>query len=211
MPADGCFITVEGLEGAGKTSCLAGIERFLRERGLDPLMTREPGGTPLGEAVRTLLLSSEYAGMSADAETLLMFAARAEHLAKVIRPALQAGRPVVCDRFTDATYAYQGGGRGLGEARVAAVEQWVQQGLEPDLTLYLDVPIRLGLERAGRRGAPDRFERERIEFFERARAMYRQRAQRLSERIVTVDAGMPADAVQAGIVAALERMFDGRR
>ena len=187
------FITVEGLEGAGKTTCLAGIEQYLRGRGLDPVMTREPGGTPLGEAIRELLLGFDHAGMSADAETLLVFAARAEHLAKVIRPALSAGRTVVCDRFTDATYAYQGGGRGLGEARIEVLESWVQQGLA----------------RAGRRSAPDRFEQERLEFFERARAMYRERAQRMPERIVMIDASVPADEVLAAITAALERLLDG--
>jgi dTMP kinase len=204
------FITVEGLEGAGKTSCLRSIQRFLVARGLDPVMTREPGGTPLGEAVRALLLGTDYAGMSPDAETLLMFAARAEHLDKVIRPALTAGRAVVCDRFTDATYAYQGGGRSLGEARIAPLEQWLQQGLQPDLTLFLDVPIDVGLARAGRRSVPDRFERERLEFFERARAVYRARAERLNSRIVTVDASAPAETVEAAVVAALEKAFDER-
>lgn len=204
------FITVEGLEGAGKTSCLASIERYLRARGMAPLMTREPGGTPLGESIRALLLGTEQAGMDPDAETLLMFAARAEHLAKVIRPALAAGTTVVCDRFTDATYAYQGGGRELGEARIRPLEEWVQQGLEPDLTLYLDVPIQLGLDRAGQRSEPDRFEQERIDFFERTRAVYRQRAARMGRRIVTVDASEPVEIVQANILSALEQSLHGR-
>lgn len=210
MSTGAWFITVEGLEGAGKTSCLAGIERFLRARGLDPLMTREPGGTPLGEAIRSLLLGPEHAVMTPETETLLVFAARAQHLAEVIRPALRDGRTVVCDRFTDATYAYQGGGRELGETRIRPLEEWVQQGLEPDLTLYLDVPPQLGLDRAGQRSTPDRFERERLEFFERARAMYRQRAERESERIVTIDARASADTVQSNILMALERMLDER-
>lgn len=209
MSGRGRFITVEGLEGAGKTTCLAGIEQYLRGRGLDPVMTREPGGTPLGEAIRELLLGFDHAGMSADAETLLVFAARAEHLTKVIRPALSTGRTVVCDRFTDATYAYQGGGRGLGEARIEVLESWVQQGLAPDLTIFLDVPIELGLARAGRRSAPDRFEQERLEFFERARAMYRERAQRMPKRIVMIDASAPAEEVLMAITAALERLLDG--
>lgn len=204
------FMSVEGLEGAGKTSCLAAVEQVLRARGLDPVMTREPGGTPLGEAIRGLLLNSSNAGMSADAETLLMFAARAEHLARVIRPALDAGRPVICDRFTDATYAYQGGGRGLGEARIRPLEQWVQQGLEPDLTLFLDVPIQVGLARASRRSEPDRFEQERLDFFERARAVYIARAERMADRIVTIDASAPADEVRAAVVAAVERVLDAR-
>lgn len=204
------FITVEGLEGAGKTSCLASIADYLQAQGMASLMTREPGGTPLGEAIRALLLGTEQAGMDPAAETLLMFAARAEHLAKVIRPALEAGTTVVCDRFTDATYAYQGGGRELGEARIRPLEEWVQQGLEPDLTIYLDVPIQLGLERAGQRSAPDRFEQERLDFFERTRAMYRRRAAQMGQRIVTVDASEPVETVQANILSALERRLHGR-
>lgn len=196
------FITIEGLEGAGKTTCLTAVERFLRQQGHDPVLTREPGGTRLGEAVRSLLLGHDYAGMSADAETLLVFAARAEHLAQVIRPALAAGRSVICDRFTDATYAYQGGGRGLPAPRIRALEEWVQGGLEPDLTLFLDVPVALGLQRAGQRSEPDRFERERAEFFERARAVYRQRAQ-TQPRIRTVDASRTVEQVQAQIEAIL--------
>src|SRR5690625_3279511 len=169
------------------------------------LMTREPGGTPLGETLRELLLGSEHADMDPDAETLLVFAARAEHLAKVIRPALAAGRTVVCDRFTDATYAYQGGGRELGAARIQPLEDWVQQGRKPDLTFYLDVPIQLGLERAGQRSAPDRFEQERVDFFERTRAMYRQRAAELQQRIITIDASQPVKVVRATILATLEQ------
>ncbi|NLO79012.1 MAG: dTMP kinase [Xanthomonadaceae bacterium] len=208
MTQCGCFITIEGLEGAGKSSCLSQIERLLRDRGLDPLLTREPGGTPLGEAVRGLLLAPAHHGMSAEAETLLLFAARAQHLEQVIRPALQAGRPVVCDRFTDATYAYQGGGRQLGEARIAVLEDWVQQGLQPDLTLYLDVPPRLGLERARQRSAPDRFEQERLEFFERARAVYLRRAERFPVRMKVIDASRPLAEVQAEIAAVITRMLD---
>lgn len=204
------FITVEGLEGAGKTSCLASVEQYLQARGMPPLMTREPGGTPLGEAIRTLLLGTDQVGMDPSAETLLMFAARAEHVAKVIRPALDAGTTVVCDRFTDATYAYQGGGRGLGEERIRPLEEWVLQGLEPDLTLYLDVPIQLGLDRAGQRSAPDRFEQERFDFFERTRSMYRQRAARMGHRIVTVDASESVEAVQENILAILERSLNDR-
>lgn len=203
------FISIEGLEGAGKTSCLAQIEQLLKERGLDPVMTREPGGTVLGESIRGMLLGSEHANMSTDAETLLLFAARAQHLAEVIRPALQAGRPVVCDRFTDATYAYQGAGRELGEQRIQTLEDWVQQGLQPDLTLYLDVSPALGLKRAEQRSAPDRFEQERVEFFERARAMYRQRAERFPERIVVIDASQPLTAVQAASVAVVTKVLDG--
>lgn len=204
------FITVEGLEGAGKTTCLAALERHLEARGLAPLMTREPGGTPLGEAVRGLLLGHEYAGMSTEAETLLIFAARAEHLDKVIRPALEAGRVVVCDRFTDATYAYQGGGRGLASERIAALEAWVQRGFAPDLTLFLDVPVELGLRRAGERSAPDRFERERGEFFERAGEVYRARARAEPKRFRRIDASESVAAVEARIRALLDEALDAR-
>ena len=200
------FITVEGLEGAGKSSCLGCVERRLRVLGRDPLLTREPGGTRLGEAVRGLLLAHDHAGMHPDTETLLMFAARAEHLAQVIRPALAAGRPVVCDRFTDATFAYQGGGRGLPEARIAVLETWVQQGLEPDLTLWLDLPVEQGLARAGQRGAPDRFEVERAEFFERVRGGYAARARRYPQRIRRIDASRPLAEVEAQIVAVLDEV-----
>jgi dTMP kinase len=203
----GRFITVEGLEGAGKTTCLTSVTDFLRGAGHDPVLTREPGGTPLGEAVRGLLLGHDFTGMSTQAEILLVFAARAEHLAQVIRPALAAGRTVVCDRFTDASYAYQGGGRGLALERIRVLEEWVQQGLTPDLTLFLDVPVAVGLGRAGQRSAPDRFERERAEFFERARAIYRERASAEPQRIHTIDAGQDVAAVKAQIEDVLARVI----
>lgn len=205
----GRFITVEGLEGAGKTTCLGCIEAFFRDRGVVPVMTREPGGTRLGEAVRELLLGHQFAGMATEAETLLVFAARAEHLTQVIRPALVRGEVVVCDRFTDATYAYQGGGRGLPEARIAVLEEWVQGRLRPDLTLLLDLPVAQGLARAGQRGAPDRFEVEREEFFERARRVYRDRAAAEPERIRRIDASLAVEDVQAQIRACLSEVFDG--
>lgn len=205
----GWFITVEGLEGAGKTTCLGSVMEFLRKAGHDPVQTREPGGTQLGEAVRGLLLGHDFAGMSTDTELLLVFAARAEHLAKVIRPALATGRTVVCDRFTDASYAYQGGGRGLELARIGVLEEWVQQGLRPDLTLFLDVPVTVGLGRVGQRGAPDRFEREQAEFFERARAVYRERARAEPQRIHTIDAGQDVVAVQQQIQDVLARVVGG--
>ncbi len=204
--ARGLFITVEGVEGAGKTTCLDAVREFLERRGRRVVTTREPGGTPLGEAVRALLLGHDYAGMSADAEILLVFAARAEHLAKVVRPALAEGCVVLCDRFVDATYAYQGGGRGLPEGRIAELERWVLQGLEPDLTLLLDLPVEQGLARAGRRSAPDRFESEQAAFFERARAVYRQRAERFPRRIRMIDASRSVEDVRAQIVAELERL-----
>ncbi|MCS4503331.1 Thymidylate kinase [wastewater metagenome] len=203
----GRFITIEGLEGAGKTTAMDTVRDWLIERGLEPVMTREPGGTPVGEAVRGLLLNHDYHGMTAETEALLVFAARAEHVARVIRPALAEGQWVVSDRFTDASYAYQGGGRGLGEARIAELERWVQQGLRPDLTLYLDLPVEQGRERASARSAPDRFESEGGTFFERARAVYRRRCAEHPERMRLIDASADTDTVQRRIRAALAVAF----
>ncbi len=193
----GLFITLEGGEGAGKSTNLGYIETWLRQAGKNPLMTREPGGTRAGEEIRNILLHSRDLSLSAEAEMLLMFAARAEHLDQVVRPALAQGRIVVCDRFTDATYAYQGGGRGLPAERIAVVEQWVQGDLRPDLTLLLDLPVETGLQRANRRSVPDRFERENIEFFERVRKAYLERARTEAKRIRVIDASKtPADVEQ---------------
>ena len=200
----GRFITVEGTEGVGKTSNLDFIERLLREAGKAVVRTREPGGTALGERLRAILLDAGQDGISDDAELLLMFAARAQHLAEVIRPALAADKWVLCDRFTDATYAYQGGGRGIPASRIAVLEQWVQGDLRPDLTLLLDLPVDRGLARAGERSAPDRFEREQAEFFERVRQVYLERARREPERFRIIDASPPLPEVQAQIRQALE-------
>ncbi len=197
--ATGCFITVEGGEGAGKTTQIGFIRDDLQRRGLPVIVTREPGGTALGEEIRTLLLSHRDDGMALATETLLMFAARAEHLERVIRPALAAGHWVLCDRFTDATYAYQGGGRGIPPAQIAILEQWVQNDLRPDLTLLLDVPVEIGLQRARQRSAADRFEREDQTFFERVRTAYLQRARQYPDRYRIVDAHYPLEQVRAGI------------
>jgi dTMP kinase len=199
----GRFITVEGGEGAGKTTQLAFLRESLERVGHRVLLTREPGGTPLGEAIRTLLLGHRHDGMALATETLLMFAARAEHLERVIRPALTAGCWVLCDRFTDATYAYQGGGRGLPAARIAVLEDWVQGSLRPDWTLLFDLPIEVGLARAGRRGAADRFEQEDRAFFERVRATYLERAGREPDRYRVVDADRPMATVRAEVEALL--------
>jgi dTMP kinase len=199
----GRFITVEGGEGAGKTTQLAFLRESLERIGHRVLLTREPGGTPLGEAIRTLLLGHRHDGMALATETLLMFAARAEHLERVIRPALAAGCWVLCDRFTDATYAYQGGGRGLPAARIAVLEDWVQGSLRPDWTLLFDLPIEVGLARAGRRGTADRFEREDWAFFERVRATYLERAGREPDRYRVVDADRPMATVRAEVEALL--------
>ena len=166
----GKFITLEGSEGAGKSTNLAFIRQLLEQAGRQVIVTREPGGTPLGEQIRSLLLNHHKDAMTSDTELLLMFAARAQHIAQVIRPALSAGNYVLCDRFTDATYAYQGGGRGIDSMRIAALEAWVQGDLRPDLTIYLDVPVEIGLARAGARSNPDRFESGEQDYFVWGRA-----------------------------------------
>lgn len=198
----GLFITLEGGEGAGKSSSLDFVRDWLRQRGQDVMVTREPGGTPLGEQIRDLLLHGRD-GMSPDAELLLMFAARAEHIHQVIRPALERGTSVVCDRFTDATYAYQGAGRGIAGERIAVLENWVQQGLRPNLTLLLDLPVAQGLARAGSRSTPDRFEREQQAFFERVRHGYLEAAAREPGRIRVIDASRDMAAVQEQLATAL--------
>lgn len=192
----GRFITVEGIEGVGKTTNIEFIEKLLRDAGKEVVMTREPGGTSLGEDIRELLLGHKHDGMSRDAELLLMFAARAEHLDKIIQPALDSGKWVLCDRFTDATYAYQGGGRGFDTAPIATLETLVQDSLRPELTLLLDVSVEIGLDRAGKRSEPDRFEKEKHDFFERVRQTYLKRAHADPARMKIIDASQPLDAVQ---------------
>ena len=175
------------------------------------VVTREPGGTPLGEQVRALLLDPRFDGMSADAELLLMFAARAEHLAQVIRPALAEGKWILCDRFTDATYAYQGGGRGLSAERIAVLEEWVQGTLRPDMTLLLDAPVAVGMARAGRReGGADRFEREHAAFFDRVRQSYLDMAERFPERYRIIDAAQDLPAVQGQLGRQLDTLLQSR-
>jgi dTMP kinase len=190
------FITLEGIEGVGKTSNLHFIQTLLEASGHDCVVTREPGGTKLGESLRQLLLSHSDDNMSADAELLLMFAARAEHLNKVIRPALSAGKTVLCDRFTEATYAYQGGGRQLAVDKIQSLETWVQGQLRPDLTIILDAPVDLGRARAGRRSEPDRIEKEHNDFFQRVRDSYLELARHYPQRICVVDASLELAAVQ---------------
>lgn len=206
----GLFITLEGGEGAGKSTNLAFIRQWLQQAGHEVVVTREPGGTELGERVRDILLHSRELHITPETEMLLMFAARAEHLAKVIRPALAAGKTVLCDRFTDATYAYQGGGRGLAMERIAATENQVQGNLRPDLTLLLDVPVEAGRERAGNRSDPDRFERENNEFFTRVRETYLARARAEPQRMRLVNANLPLEQVEQQIAAVLEETIRGR-
>jgi dTMP kinase len=197
--ARGKFITVEGIEGAGKSSNLDFIRGLLEEADHQVLFTREPGGTPLGEEIRNLLLGHKHTGMGDDTELLLMFAARAEHLEQKIRPALDAGIWVLCDRFTDASYAYQGGGRGIDMERIRALETWTQGDLRPDLTLLLDLPVETGLERAGKRSDPDRFEKEAARFFESVRNAYLEIAWNEAGRVKVVDASLSLEEVQSRI------------
>jgi dTMP kinase len=195
----GKFITLEGIEGVGKSSNLEYIRSLLIENGKECVVTREPGGTPLGEALRSLLLEHSDDEMSDDAELLMMFAARAEHLKKVILPALQADKYVLCDRFTEATYAYQGGGRGLDTAKISELETWAQGDLRPDLTIVLDAPVSVGRARATNRSTPDRIEKEKNDFFERVRASYQEMANHYPHRICLVDASQRLSDVQKQI------------
>ena len=192
----GRFITLEGSEGSGKSTNLAYIHQKLQQSGIEVILTREPGGTPLGEQIRELLLDHRQQAMASDTELLLMFAARAQHIHELILPALEEGKWVLCDRFTDATYAYQGAGRGISEERIAVLEQWVQGDLRPDLTFFLDLPVDQGLARAGERSTPDRFEREQIDFFECVRQGYLKQAEREPQRYRVVDASVTLVQVQ---------------
>jgi len=203
----GKFITLEGGEGAGKSSNIPFIESYLSDRGVRLLMTREPGGTPLSERIREILLDKTQQ-MTPETELLLMFAARAQHLAQVIEPALVSGTWVICDRFTDATYAYQGGGRGIDRQRIATLEQWVQGDFRPDKTLIFDLPVSAGLARAGLRSSPDRFEQENLDFFERVREAYLQRAQAAPGRYAIIDASPDLDSVQRQLAAELDSLLE---
>jgi len=207
----GLFITLEGGEGAGKSTNLAYARQWLEQAGREVVVTREPGGTELGERVRDILLHRRDLDITAESELLLMFAARAEHLAKVIRPALAAGKVVLCDRFTDATYAYQGGGRGIPAERIAVIESWVQGGLRPNLTLIFDITVEAGRQRAGQRSEPDRFESENDEFFARVRATYLARAASEPRRMRVVDASCSLERVQQQIAAIMQEVTGGRR
>jgi dTMP kinase len=195
----GLFITLEGPEGAGKSTNRDYLARLLEAAGLTVKLTREPGGTPLSEQIRELLLRPAAEPMAVDTELLLVFAARAQHLAQVIRPALVRGEVVLCDRFTDATYAYQGGGRGISIDRIATLETFVQTDLHPDLTLVFDLPIEIGLKRAEARGRLDRFEQEGASFFEAVRECYLQRARQDTSRYVVIDASRTLPQVQEHI------------
>lgn len=204
----GLFITLEGPEGAGKSTNREFLAQQLRQLGREVVLTREPGGTPLAEQIRELLLASSDEPMCSDTELLLVFAARAQHLHQVIRPALARGALVLCDRFTDATYAYQGGGRGLSRQRIAQLETFVQGDLRPDLTLIFDLPVEIGLSRAAARGRLDRFEQEGMKFFESVRSAYLDRAMQAPERYRVIDASMPLDDVQRALLALIPELTE---
>ena len=195
----GLFITLEGIEGVGKSTAVTPVATWLRARGRTVVTTREPGGTALGERIRELVLAPSAGAMVPLAELLLMFAARAQHLAAIIEPALAAGQDVVCDRFTDASYAYQGAGRGIDRQLIAQAERLVHPDLQPDFTLLLDAPPAVGMARVQARGATDRFEQERSAFFDRVRAGYLERARREPTRFAIVDATQTLAAVEAEI------------
>jgi dTMP kinase len=194
----GKLVTVEGLDGAGKTTHLQYLRQALEARKVGLVVTREPGGTPLGETLRGILLDPAQ-HLASETETLLMFAARMEHLSKVIRPALEAGRWVLCDRFTDASFAYQGGGSGVAWEKIATLEEWVQEGLHPDLTLYFDVDPETARSRASAIKTPDRFEQERKAFHERVRAVYLRRAQESRGRVQVIDASRDIATIHADL------------
>jgi dTMP kinase len=206
----GRFITLEGVEGAGKSTNMDFICQFLADAGIEFVATREPGGTPLAEAIRSLLLNPRAEKVAGMTELLLIFAARAQHLAEVIEPTLASGAWVVCDRFTDATYAYQGGGRQLGVEKVAVLEHLVQGELRPDLTLFLDLSVDEGMQRISDRGQLDRFEQEQRAFFETVRTTYHMNIARNPSRYKVIDASRALENVQADIISALKDLVEER-
>lgn len=205
---NGKFISIEGIEGAGKSTQLQFIADFLRAKGKQVVVTREPGGTTVGEQIRNILLEPAEQPMAEDTELLLMFAARAEHLQQVVRPALQRGDWVLSDRFVDATFAYQGGGRGVCEQRIAALADWTLQGCQTDITFLFDLPVTLGQLRVDQRPQQrDRFEQEQQAFFERIRQCYLARAQAEPERIKLIDASQTVEAIQCQLLQPLEQLL----
>lgn len=211
MSHRGKFITVEGSEGVGKSTNLDFVAQQLQAAGIDFVVTREPGGTPLAEDIRQLLLTPRDEAMSELTELLLVFAARAQHLTEKIEPALAAGNWVLCDRFTDATFAYQGGGRHMSDVVIGQLQSLVQGDLRPDLTLLLDAPVEVGMQRASRRGDLDRFEREELDFFERVRQAYLSQVEREPGRFAVIDASQSLTSVQGQIVDALTPYLSANR
>lgn len=203
----GKFITVEGIEGVGKSTNIDFLSGLIEQEGIEVVRTREPGGTPMAERIRGLLLEHGEEPLPDTAELLLFFAARSLHVTNTIRPALEAGKWVVCDRFTDASRAYQGDGRGLDMERINTLARWVQEGLEPDVTLLLDAPADIGMGRAEKRGATDRLESEQISFYERVREGYLRLAHSEPERFAIIDASQPLAEVKADIGLVLRRLL----
>jgi len=202
----GKFITIDGVEGAGKSTQIEFICEYLKAKGVDVILTREPGGTDIGEKIRTLLLSNSTGKMHADTELMLMFAARNEHIQNKIMPALKQGNWVLSDRFTDASYAYQGGGRGLDVSRIAQLEQWVSQDFTPDMTLLLDVPVEIGMSRVESRGKKDRIELEATDFFNRVRQAYIDRSEQFPERIKLIDSSQTVERTKHQIKVILDSL-----
>jgi dTMP kinase len=201
----GKFITIEGIEGVGKSTATQFLSAWLTQAGIKHIVTREPGGTPIAEAIRQILLAQHAETMYQDTELLLMFASRAQHLANLIKPALASGTWVLCDRFTDASYAYQGGGRGIVSDRIAVLEQWVQGSLQPDLTILLTAPVSLALARLKGRKPPDRFEEEHEAFFQQVAAAYFARSKQFPGRYRVVDASLALDEVQAQLTQVMQQ------
>jgi dTMP kinase len=202
----GKFITIDGVEGAGKSTQIEFICEYLKAEGINVILTREPGGTDIGEKIRTLLLSNSTGKMHADTELMLMFAARNEHIQNKIMPALKQGDWVLSDRFTDASYAYQGGGRGLDVERIAQLEQWVLQDFTPDMTLLLDVPVEIGMSRVESRGKKDRIELEATDFFNRVRQAYIDRSEQFPERIKLIDSSQTVEHTKQQIKVVLDSL-----
>jgi dTMP kinase len=205
---NGKFISIEGIEGAGKSTQLSFIREFLEQQGITVRVTREPGGTELGEQIRELLLTPRDTGMSHDAELLLMFAARAEHIEQVIKPALARGEWVLCDRFVDATFAYQGGGRGIARERIEAISDWTLKGLQTDITFLFDLPVEQGQARViKRQQEKDRFEQEKADFFQLIRDCYLARAEQEPTRIRVIDSSRDISDIQAQLKTILSEML----
>lgn len=200
----GLFITLEGIEGAGKSTAVDFIEDFLTKEGHDVIKTREPGGTVIGEQIREILLKNENYTLTYDTELLLVFSARAQHIQEVILPALSSGKIILCDRFTDASYAYQGGGRGIDASRINLLEKWVQGDLRPNLTLLFDLDVIIGMQRTKKRSDADRFEREEINFFEKIRNTYLERAKNEPQRFRIINSASSLESVKEQIITILK-------
>ena len=200
----GLFITLEGIEGAGKSTAMDFIEDFLTQEGHDVIKTREPGGTAIGEQIREILLKNENYTLTYNTELLLVFSARAQHIQEVILPALSLGKIIICDRFTDASYAYQGGGRGIDASRINLLEKWVQGNLRPNLTLLFDLDVSIGMQRTKERSDADRFEREEINFFEKIRNTYLERAKNEPQRFRVINSALSLERVKKQIITILK-------